>query len=419
MDRNRRDTPIAIIDLDGCPPKPVEGLYVHVPFCRTKCGYCDFDSVPLGARSPAALVAALCKEITLRMSPSPVTLATTFIGGGTPTILDNEVLSRLLQTVSDAGRGHPLTERTVEANPTTVDRRKADLLVRYGIDRVSIGAQSFHADELKSLDRLHEPEDVPAAVRAVRAAGIDNVNLDLIFGIPRQTMDTWLESLHRALELEPAHVACYGLTYEPGTVLTRRLHQGRVQACDEGLEAEMYTAAIDLLAAAGFEQYEISNFARPGRACRHNLIYWNHDPYIGVGPSAAGYVNGRRYRNIPDHLQYTSRMHSVGDAVDFEETLTDMQVAAEMIMLNLRRIRGIQPGEFYRRTGIDLLATAAPAIERLEAADLVAASPAAIRLTRSGLLVADAVIAELAAAVGRPDCARPLTRTLSGSHPAE
>jgi oxygen-independent coproporphyrinogen-3 oxidase len=217
-----------------------------------------------------------------------------------------------------------------------------------------------------------------------------------MFGMPGQTLASWEESLSRALDLGPTHLACYGLIYEPGTALTKRLRAGAVTPRDEGIEAELYLAAIDRLKEAGFEHYETSNFARPGRRCRHNLTYWNNEPYVGIGPSAAGYIDGRRYKNVASHTEYVRRIEAGDDAVVEAETLTGADLATEMVMLQLRLIDGLSLAAFTARTGTDLLVAAASAIDRLRSMALINVTADRMRLTRKGLLVADSVISELA-----------------------
>lgn len=389
-----------IISPTKCTPSDGCGLYVHIPFCETKCGYCDFYSIPADGQPIDAAVNAIVTELGGWLGELPEAVRTVFIGGGTPTVLSAARLEQVLLTVRQVAPGD-LAEFTVEANPATVDAEKARLLARHGVGRVSLGAQSFHENELSFLERLHRPEDIAPALDALRGAGIANLNLDLIFGIGGQTVSSWRESLQRALDLNPAHLACYGLTYEPGTALTRQLYLGRAKPCDEDLEAEMYLVAVDLLADAGFEHYEISNFARPGRRCLHNLVYWGNEPYIGVGPSAAGYVHGRRYKNVPNLGNYIKRISETGSAVIEDEELTSRDRAIETVMLQLRLIEGIDLDAFRLTTEVDLASEASIAIGSLHSQGLIETSGGRLRLTRKGLLAADAVISELALALDR------------------
>lgn len=402
----------SIIGQPQRPPNPAGGLYVHWPICETKCGYCDFYSVPGRGVQIEPLLDAVLRELHLRTSPAEVVFETVFVGGGTPTTLDEEPLRALLAGIGKAVEGHPVREFTVEANPATVRPAKARVLREGGVTRVSLGAQSFHPDELRTLERLHRPEDIPEALAILRAAGLTHLNLDLIFGIPGQTMASWKESLARALELEPTHLACYGLTYESGTALTKQLTQGKLVPCDEGLEAEMLLCAVDVLAEAGFEHYEISNFARPGRRCRHNLIYWHNRPYVGIGPSAAGFVNGRRYKNIANHTEYVRRVREQGHAEAEAEMITGTTAAMETLMMRMRLIEGLDWAAFAADTGIDLREVAAGALAALEKQGLVQRAEDRLKLTRRGLLYADGIIAELATALdAKPALSLPIVQT--------
>lgn len=373
------------------------GLYIHVPFCTAKCGYCDFYSiVPDAGRALDPLVDRLRRELELRVGRSSPRPETVFVGGGTPTVLPVPSLAALLVAASTAA-AHPPVEFTVEANPESLDAAKAELLAASGVDRVSIGAQSFQADELRFLERIHTVRQTETAVETARRAGIGRINLDLIFGIPGQTRASWRDSLRRAVDLGVEHVACYGLTYEPGTRLTGRLRRGAVQRCDEDLEADLYAAAIDALAEAGFEQYEISNFARPGGRCRHNLVYWQGGSYIGVGPSAAGYLDGVRYRNVADVDRYVRMIDELGHAAVETERVTGITLAGETAMLGLRLIEGIDVAAFLSRTGLDPLTAFARTLEACAHQGLLDVSASRIALSRRGLLVADTILVDMLA----------------------
>lgn len=374
------------------------GLYLHIPFCDTKCGYCDFFSVAMKDREPGPLVGSVIAELAFRLADPPREVRTIFCGGGTPTVLPTSQLRRLLEAVVDRVPRSGVQEFTVEANPATVDDEKAKLLVEHGVTRVSMGAQSFLPAELAALERLHSPDDIPPSVATLRRHGVEQVNLDLIFGVPGQTLETWKESLRRAIDLDPDHIACYGLTYEPGTRLTAQRKVGRVTPCEENLEADMYLCAIDTLSAAGFEQYEISNFAKPGCECLHNLIYWRNQPFIAVGPSAAGFVDGRRYKNISEVNGYIRLIKSQGHAEAESELVTGRMLASEMMLMQLRLVEGLDLDDFRERTGAGDQPAFEDAVNRLADLGLVSPSPTRVALTRGGRLVADAVITELATA---------------------
>ncbi|MBI4719338.1 MAG: radical SAM family heme chaperone HemW [Planctomycetes bacterium] len=393
------------------------GLYVHVPFCETKCGYCDFYSVPLKDRATGPLVSRIIRELRMRTSGCPLPIRTVFFGGGTPTLLPPEELRELLACVAGCVPSAALEEFTVEANPATVDDTKVRLLAEHGVTRVSMGAQSFFPGELEVLERLHRPDDIPPSVAALRRGGIGQINLDLIFGIPGQSLETWRASLRRAVELGPDHIACYGLTYEPGTRLTAQRHAGRVTPCEEDLEAEMYLLAIDLLAEAGYRQYETSNFARHGRECRHNLIYWRNQPYLGVGPSAAGCVDTVRYKNVADIGAYIQMMDAQGHAEAEREELDTTRLMMELVLMQLRLVDGLSIADFRERTGVDPRAVFAAELSRFTPAGWMQESATHLALTRTGRLVADRIIAELAAACGPTALPLPILATMPAAPP--
>ncbi|MEK6800041.1 MAG: radical SAM family heme chaperone HemW [Planctomycetota bacterium] len=419
-----------ITDAAGRLDRPA-GLYVHVPFCETKCGYCDFYSVALKDRDTSPLVDALVQELTARTEGNSAWIRTIFIGGGTPTILPLDQLEKLLRAVGDSIDVARVEEYTVEANPATVDDDKAALLVANGVTRVSMGAQSFFPRELATLERIHSPEDIPPSVAILRRHGIAQVNLDLIFGIPGQTIATWSESLRRAIELEPDHVAGYGLTFEPATRLTALHVAGKLTPCDEGLEADMFLLTADLLAKAGYRQYEISNYAQPGCECRHNLLYWGNEPYLGVGPSAAGCLPmpdvknpksaaaaqddlrettidnrhssmdhpWRRYKNVSDVAAYVRMMRSAGRAESDSEIITREAMILEMILMQLRLNEGLSRQAFRMRIGCDPADLFGATATRLVEGGLLRVTDGHVALTRSGRLAANDVMVQLAAAV--------------------
>lgn len=370
----------------------VSAVYVHVPYCHTICGYCDFYSEVLDESRTEALVTALLSELESYGTRVGIDAETIFVGGGTPTTLPAEQLERLLRGLRRYARKG--VEFSVEANPATVSAEVAEVLRSGGVTRVSIGAQSFDAGELRVLERIHRPAQVEETVARLRGVGIENINLDLIFGIPGQSLERWKCNLRAALAMSPEHLSCYGLTYEPGTPLYERLRSGAVVRLNADAEAAMYESTIDGLASAGYEQYEISNFARPGRRCRHNLVYWHNEPAVGIGPSAAGYVDGVRYRNIPDTAEYVRSMEAGRSPAMEQERLDLPGRARETAMLELRLIEGIDRGRFEERFGVDPKAMFADAVREHEANGLLAVDSSSVRLTRAGLLVADSVIGD-------------------------
>lgn len=376
----------------------VRGLYAHVPFCFHKCHYCDFYSfVDREGRSGAFLdrfdadVAWTCARLA---GVSDGAIETIFVGGGTPTLLTADELVRLAASLRRLPLAHDL-EWTVEANPETVDREKADVLAAAGVNRVSIGAQSFDPRHLATLERWHDPANVARAVGVARAAGIDNLNLDLIFAVPGQTLDEWKDDIRRALDLGPAHLSCYGLTYEPNTAMTKRLERGEFERCDDMLEAEMYEATREILAGAGFAQYEISNFARAGRECRHNLVYWRNEPWWAIGPSASGFVAGHRFKVVPRLGDWLAREGGDGSppVVDHEPP-DERRHTSEALMLGLRLMEGID-GALERRA-VELEPARAAVFARAIAGGLLERTgEGRLRVTHRGAALANEVLAEI------------------------
>ena len=366
--------------------------YLHVPFCAHHCGYCDF-AIAVGQESSVELyLDALAAELATLGTPQPV--RTVFLGGGTPTHLSAPQLERLLAAVN---RWLPLAaggEFSVEANPDSLGADKIRVLAEHGVTRVSLGAQSFHANVLAALDRQHRPEETPRAVERVRSR-IEQVSLDLIFGAPGQTLAEWRDDLTQALALRPDHLSTYGLTYEKGTPLWKQRERGDVKALDEETELAMYQSAIDVLEVAGFEHYEISNFARPGRRCRHNEVYWANEAYFGFGMGAARYVMGRRELNTRDLTTYIRRSLS-GESPTFQsEELEPAERARETMAVQLRRASGIGRAAFQAQTGYALDDVAGEPLRRLVGQGLLADDGERVRLTRQGKYVADTVIERL------------------------
>jgi oxygen-independent coproporphyrinogen-3 oxidase len=368
--------------------------YVHVPFCAHHCGYCDFAVAAGQDHTIDLYLDALAAELsTLNQLGGPQPVRTLFLGGGTPTHLDARQLEHLLRDVIHWLPFTPDHEFTVEANPGTLDREKVRILADHGVNRVSLGAQSFHPHLLRILERNHDPADVPRAVEVLRES-IEQVSLDLIFGVPGQTLAEWREDLRRALDLRPDHLSTYGLTYEKGTRLWKQQQLGEVKPLDEETELALYNHAIDALGEAGFDHYEISSFARPGRRCRHNQTYWANEAYFGFGMGAARYVQGCREVNTRDLRGYIKRALT-GEPTTFQsETLPPEDKARETITLNLRRAEGIARHDFLQQTGFDLDGLAGAQIKRNVSLGLLADDGAHVRLTRNGKCVADALARE-------------------------
>jgi oxygen-independent coproporphyrinogen-3 oxidase len=346
------------------------GLYIHIPFCKRKCNYCAFYSVVSNAwQNEAEFFQSLEKELSeLPPDFSPETI---FIGGGTPTAPDFQTLEDFFPSL---GRFSP-KEFSVEANPGTVDRQKLDLLKKSGVNRLSIGVQSFNFQCLETLGRIHSAEQAEEAFRMARAVGFENISIDLMFGTPGQTLAMLDADLDRAIALGPEHVAIYNLMYEEGTPIAARSDR-----LDEELEREMYDHIRARLHSAGIEQYEISNFAKPGFECQHNLLYWTGGEYIGCGPSAHSHWKGTRWANVADVVDWSER--------EFEETLDAEAKERETLVMGLRLVQGIDvdPVLFERQRSC---------FQTLEKEGLLEINGRRVRLSENALFVSDAVFAEL------------------------
>ena len=362
--------------------------YIHVPFCAHRCGYCNFTLIAGRDDLIAAYLDALELELARLDEPRPV--ETQFIGGGTPTHLPPAQLARLLAIVrrwfslADGG------EFSIEANPFGFDADRVKILADYGITRLSLGAQSFDAGKLKLLERDHSPAEIARSVELARCR-LSSFSLDLIFGTPGETLEAWRRDLASALELTPDHISTYGLTFERGTTFWSRLTHGQLTRLDEELERAMYAAAIDGLGAAGFEHYEVSNFARPGHRCRHNEIYWAAEEYHAAGPGAARYIAGRREVNHRSATSWLKRVLAGESPVAESETLSSEDRAREALVLGLRRMEGVDRREFAARSGFEVDALVGRELARFVELGLLYEHGGRVRLSREGLFVSDAI----------------------------
>lgn len=350
------------------------GLYIHIPFCERKCSYCAFYSVSGSRSQRESFCRALKKE--MEALPSDFNPETVFLGGGTPTVLDESLLKDLLDALT---RFKPL-EFSVEANPGTVDLGKLKLLLGRGVNRLSLGVQSFDPRNLEILGRIHSAEQAERAFRSARSAGFENISLDLIFGVPGQTLDQVAEDVDRAVALGPEHISIYNLMFEEGTPLTAR----NLPRLDEELERAMYDCIRSRLKEAGLVHYEISNFSRPGFECRHNRLYWSGGEYIGCGPAAHSHWHGVRWANCADLADYCQN----GPRREFSETLDSVAKARETLVMQLRLLEGAA-------VPTDLWEQEQETFRGLERAGLLKIDGRHVRLSEDALFVSDSVFAEL------------------------
>lgn len=362
--------------------------YIHVPFCRHRCGYCNFTLVAGRDDLVEAYLDALERELSWLAGPHEVD--TLFLGGGTPTHLDPVRLARLLEI---ANRTFPLAsggELSVEANPIDVDPPRAAVLAAAGATRVSLGAQSFDPAKLALLERDHSADQIGEAVEMCRTFA-RSVSLDLIFAAPGETLDDWSHDFAQALALAPDHLSTYGLTFEKGTSYWSRRTRGELAPVDEEVERQMYELAIDTLTAAGYEHYEVSNFARPGHRCRHNEVYWTGGAYFAAGPGAARYLGGVRSANHRSTTTYIRRVLAGQSPVAESEQLGPEEAARERLVFGLRRLEGISEAEFHRTTGFTVAELGGAVLPPLIEWGLLDSREGRLRLTRAGLLVSDSI----------------------------
>jgi oxygen-independent coproporphyrinogen-3 oxidase len=366
------------------------GLYVHIPFCKSKCRYCSFFSQPIENHNPDRLIAALLAE--MKRYPFLSSVRTAYIGGGSPSCLPPNSLIRLIEHISD--NCNNLTEFTVEFNPGQVDLQSLRTIRKLGVNRVSIGAQSFNQKELELLGRAHTVNCIYNSLQIAERAGFDNISIDLIFAIPGSTIKSWKSNLAKAVKLPISHISAYSLTYEESTPLTNAVHAGRLKTIDEQTDREMYELAIEMLEDAGFLQYEISNFAKPAYQCRHNLGYWLNRPFIGIGPSAASYLQNRRIKNISDIKKYIEAIESGKEPTDEFIELTPDDIASETAVLSLRLRNGIDIKKYQQQVGISVCDTFAEPINRYTVSGFIKQTNDRIYLTKKALPVADSILCD-------------------------
>jgi oxygen-independent coproporphyrinogen-3 oxidase len=389
--------PIPTIRPTELPRAAVPGLYVHVPFCFHKCHYCDFYSIT--RQTPQRMqqfVDRVLAEADLwgQDGGQMCVPRTVFFGGGTPSLLPIEQMSRLIEGLKQRFDFSRLREWTVEVNPATASAEYCAMLREHGVDRLSFGAQSFDRNELAMLERHHDPEDVPRSIELARSAGFERLNVDLIYAIPGQNLESWSRSLEAAISLNLSHYSCYGLTYESNTPMAVKKRLGHFKAAEDELELKMLHHTRQRLAAIGCPAYEISNYAAAGQECQHNLLYWNGGNYLGLGPSAASHIEGHRFKNRPHLGEWENAIDRNELPASDVEILSPQQRAGEMVMLQLRLTAGLNYADFAARSGLDARSLYADQIDRLGKLGLLEIDEHAFRLSPAGLNVADAIAGE-------------------------
>jgi oxygen-independent coproporphyrinogen-3 oxidase len=384
----------------------VPSLYIHIPFCKRKCQYCDFYSVE-STGLIENFFAALSREIALRRDDdSRAVFQTIYFGGGTPSLLTSRQLESILSQLNSAFRIDPQAELTLEVNPGTATREQLRAYRGLGVNRLSLGIQSFHDPELQSLGRIHDRAEALRCVERARAAGFENVGIDLINSIPGQTPADWEDTLKTATDLLPQHIAAYSLTFEQGTPLSIMMAAGKIRPNSPDLEAQMYERTMDILARQGYEHYEVSNYALPGFRCRHNWACWSHEDYLGLGPSAHSFSNGRdgktgkRWWNVSDLVTYLDRLSDGALPIASKERLGLPEMISERIFLSLRS-SGLDLERLCTELGYDLERQQGAMLQWLVKEELAQRTGPLLSLTPRGYVVCDEICRRLLQHVAR------------------
>jgi oxygen-independent coproporphyrinogen-3 oxidase len=374
---------------------PVWGIYLHIPFCLAKCNYCAFVSQVGNEQLQQEYVAALCREITAAGGDfSAHSVDSLFFGGGTPTVLQTEALALILQTIRQTFSLTPDAEISMEANPGTVTAQSLTSLRQLGFNRLSLGVQSFDDRVLAAAGRIHRAEDAETAVGLARQAGFDNIGLDLMYGLPQQTEVSWQSTLEQAIKLNPDHLSAYGLKLEDGTPLAVAVENGREILPSEADEETMYDMLNDFLPAAGFERYEIANYAKPGRQCRHNLKYWRSLPFRGFGLAAHSFNGTQRFANTDNLTEYLQRIAAGQSVVLPAEETDEATLIAEYTFTALRLVEGLRYDDFRQRFERDFRQLYAAALQRLLQQKLIVQTDQAVFLSPRGMKFGNQVFAK-------------------------
>lgn len=369
-------------------------VYIHIPFCATKCYYCAFNTYTFHKEQAKAYLQALRTEMELYVSETDP-LQTIFIGGGTPSILSANALSQLLTDIHQHFRITPDAEITVECNPGTVDIEKLRVMQDNGVNRLSFGLQAMQDETLKQLGRIHTVAEFLQSYHLAREGGFENINIDLIFALPDQTMDAWHHTLNEVISLEPTHISAYNLVMEETTPFYEWWQAGELHLPPEDTEADMFQYTIETLTAHGYTHYEICNFARPNREALHNLVYWNNQSCIGLGAGASGYVNGVRYSNIRGIAPYIDKLAERTKPIADRERLTGDTEKAETLMLALRKREGISLDVYQNRFGEQIEVAFGSILKKWMDLGLLERTATHLRLTARGLFLANEVFVEL------------------------
>jgi oxygen-independent coproporphyrinogen III oxidase len=366
------------------------GLYIHVPFCKMKCYYCDFPSFSGKESSMTDYAKALSKEIDIMCKDKKI--RTIFIGGGTPTYLSLDGWKIIKKSIDKLENEN--LEFTIEGNPRTFSEDKLELFKNMGVNRISLGLQAWQQEHLSSLGRIHTLEDFTKTFNLLRSYGFNNINVDLMFGLPNHTIAQWRETLEQVIKLDPEHISAYGLIIEEGTHFYALHEKNQLVLPEEDLERQMYEEAIEIFKNNGYVQYEISNFSKKNKECIHNLIYWNLEPYIGCGSSAHSYSDGVRYRNEENIEKYILRMNNENNAIVEKHKNKREENIEEFMFLGLRKTNGVSISEFEERFKEDIYTIYGDIISKYKSLNLLNVYNGRMFLTSKGIEISNTIMAE-------------------------
>lgn len=372
-----------------------ESIYIHIPFCTHICFYCDFNKVFLKGQPVDEYLQAMREEMknTFQQYP-PKKIKTIFIGGGTPTALNEQQLEYLMNSIHSFVQFDPNIEFSIEANPGDLTTGKLKVLKEYGVNRLSLGVQSFNDDLLQAIGRSHKAKDVYTTIEEARKLGFNNISIDLMYGLPNQTIQDVEHSLQEFFRLNLEHCSAYSLIVEPKTIFYNLMKKGKLPLPSEEIEAEMYELIMHEMKRHGFEQYEISNYAKPGFESKHNIVYWDNENYYGIGAGAHGYIGATRRSNIGPVNKYIQSIEESGLAIREEITLTKKDQIEEEMFLGLRKTAGISVSQFKKKFSVDLFEYYKEEIEKLTNKKLIEVTEAYIRLSKRGKMLGNIVFQE-------------------------
>jgi oxygen-independent coproporphyrinogen III oxidase len=370
-------------------------LYIHIPFCDHKCIYCDFYSI-ITSDNIQPFLNSIKKEIKYYSSLyyKERIFTSIFFGGGTPSLMEPAYLGSIIQALKENYDISDEAEITIETNPGTVNKEKLRMIKKVGFNRISIGIQTFHDDELNFLTRIHNKKTAMETVYNANEVGFDNISIDLIFNLPGQTKSKWKENLETAVQLPINHLSAYSLILERGTILNKMVLDEKVKIQDSDHDADLYEITMDFMHESGFKQYEVSNFAKPGYECRHNNAYWHYKDYLSFGTSSHSFVNGKRWWNFSSLKRYIAEVNKSGFAVAGSEIITDREKLSEYVMLSLRS-SGLELNEFKKMFGADWINEKYDYIKKLMKRNLVTLDGKYLRLTKTGYAVCDEILKEI------------------------